>query len=592
MHFSTLALAAVAAPLAIAAPTSKRQQMALSNDDVMVLQLAHYLENLEYALYTGGCNDFTDADYQAAGFPAGFQENVCVIASHEATHRDTLAQILTEGGQTPLPACTYTFPYSDPVSFVDTANMITTGGIGAYLGGSELLTDSPTLEEAAGSILTVEARHDAYLRAGVGGSPFPTAFDTALTAEWIFSLVQMFIESCPMQLPGVVQLPKLMATAPAPQPHLMPAPAPGTLVEFKWDPSTFFNPVDSNAPLYIAMVNQNVSAPIFQQVQNLDFAAGTGSVPLPAEVQGIAFAALTTFSGGLDLNALKEKSNRRRTMSILITILVALFTFLIPRQVFSFPVPAPQLIWPDKFNLAEIVNKTISAAYTDSTNRAPLLPRGIGRWDTSAPDIGPSPEHISFSSSIGRRDVPKNRTPHVISASIAPLQPSASPSPVRNSNSSADSKEFDVRSDSESPEEWLAGCTPENGCVVPPKGGFRYDVRINTPATECTVIDTWTNLPIEACSEPDGKGTCKRLDTTPDGDMTPEGEEEPAICFHPQIGGKDLVDKWTGDKILETSRMNCRTKGTQSLRLWGGYTIPEEAQPETVVFEGVERIEG
>lgn len=54
---------------------------ALSQDDVSVLQLAHYLELLEYSLYSGGCNNFTDAQFTAAGFPTGFRENVCVIAS-------------------------------------------------------------------------------------------------------------------------------------------------------------------------------------------------------------------------------------------------------------------------------------------------------------------------------------------------------------------------------------------------------------------------------------------------------------------------------------------------------------------------------
>lgn len=84
-------------------------------------------------------------------------------------------------------------------------------GIGAYLGGSQLVADNPTLEEAAGSILTVEARHDSYLRNGVGGSPFPSSFDTGLTALWAFNLAQMFIVECPQQLPGQVALPKLEA---------------------------------------------------------------------------------------------------------------------------------------------------------------------------------------------------------------------------------------------------------------------------------------------------------------------------------------------------------------------------------------------
>lgn len=178
--------------------------------------------------------------------------------------------------------------------------MITSVGIGAYLGGSERLTDSPVLEEAAGSILAVEARHDAYLRTGLGASPFPTSFDTGLSAVWAFNLAQMFVVSCPQQLP-IVRLPKLNVTTLSPI-HLQPAVTAGTMVHFDWDPSTFFVTVAPDAPLYIAMVNQNISAPVFQPVTKTG--NDSGSVPVPAGFGGIAFACLTTFGGGLTLDQL------------------------------------------------------------------------------------------------------------------------------------------------------------------------------------------------------------------------------------------------------------------------------------------------
>ncbi|KAF2091305.1 hypothetical protein K490DRAFT_183, partial [Saccharata proteae CBS 121410] len=184
--------------LAAAAPLEKR---ALSDNDVAVLQLAHYLENLEYTLYSGGYDNFTDAQYTAAGFPAGFRDGVGLTAQQEAIHRDTLASVLSSNGQMPLPACTYSFPYSDPKTFVSLANMITTVGIGAYLGGALDLMDSPDLLTTASSILTVEARHDSFLRAGLGASPFPTPFDTSLTALWAYNLAHMFVVSCPQELP-------------------------------------------------------------------------------------------------------------------------------------------------------------------------------------------------------------------------------------------------------------------------------------------------------------------------------------------------------------------------------------------------------
>ena len=212
-----------------------------------------------------------------------------------------MATVLTAGGQTPLPACTYSFPYTDPVSFVDLANMITSVGIGVYLGGSTMLVDSAQLLTTAASILTNEARHDAFLRAGVGGSPFPTAFDTAISGLWAYNLAHMFVVSCPTELPGQVLLPKLSLASPAPEMHLQPPVPAGTALSFQWDPSTFFVSVAPSQPLYIALINQ-VSDPIFQQVTVTG--TGTGTVSVPDGVEGVAFAVLTTFSGGLNTTEL------------------------------------------------------------------------------------------------------------------------------------------------------------------------------------------------------------------------------------------------------------------------------------------------
>lgn len=201
-----------------------------------------------------------------------------------------------------MPPCLYSFPYTDPVSFVDLANMITSVGIGAYLGGASLLTDDPILETASAAILTVEARHDAYLRAGVGGSPFPTAFDTALTATFAYNLAQMFIVHCPQQLPITV-LPKLKLTAPAPQPDLQPPTPGGTQLTFNFDPSTFFVKFDPAAPLYIAFIN-SVTNTTF--VETTSCGTGCANVPLPDGLGGVAFAVLTTFAGDLTEEQLTE----------------------------------------------------------------------------------------------------------------------------------------------------------------------------------------------------------------------------------------------------------------------------------------------
>ena len=180
--------------------------------------------------------------------------------------------------------------------------MITSVGIGAYLGGGSLLTDDPALLTAASSIVTVESRHDAYLRAGVGGSPFPTSFDTVLTPTFAYNLAQMFIVHCPQQLPLPI-LPKLTLAAPAPEPDLQPPVAAGTKLTFHYDPTKFFVPVDQSKPLYIALVNL-VTNVTFTEVQK----CGTGCVqiPVPKGAAGVAFAVLTTFSGGLTEDQLTQ----------------------------------------------------------------------------------------------------------------------------------------------------------------------------------------------------------------------------------------------------------------------------------------------
>lgn len=279
---------------AVAAPVEKRANTlppVSSATDESVLQLALYLEHLEFALYTGGYENFTDAEYTAAGFPAGFRENVGVIASHEATHSATISAILEKAGYTPVPTCSYKFPYNSPTSFVDLANMITSVGIGAYLGGAELLTDDPVLEVASASILTVEARHDAYLRAGVGASPFPTSFDTALTAVFAYNLAQMFIVECPQQLPLPI-LPKLTLESPTPPANLQPPTPAGTLLKFTYDPSTFFVKVAPGTPLYIGLINM-VTNITYTEVTSCG--TGCATIPVPEGAAGAAFAVLTTF---------------------------------------------------------------------------------------------------------------------------------------------------------------------------------------------------------------------------------------------------------------------------------------------------------
>ena len=182
------------------------------------------------------------------------------------------------------------------VSLSLTDSMDSQVGIGAYIGGGSLLTDNPTLLSTASSILPNEARHDTYLRTGIGASPFPAPYSTSLTALWAYNLAHMFIASCPQELPGLALLPKLNLTSPMPPQNLQPPTPAGTTLSFAFDPSTFFVKVDPGEKLYVAFINQ-VSDPVFEELAMTGM--GSGTVPVPEGLGGVAFAVLTTFSGGL-----------------------------------------------------------------------------------------------------------------------------------------------------------------------------------------------------------------------------------------------------------------------------------------------------
>ncbi|OBT82759.1 hypothetical protein VE02_09923 [Pseudogymnoascus sp. 03VT05] len=192
MKFSQSIFALAAASIVSASPLAKRA----GPTDADILQYALTLEHLEDNFYQQGLAKFTQAQFEAAGFDATFYANIQKVSSDETEHVNFLTSGLTAAGAKPVAACTYNFPLTDVKTFIATASVLEGVGVSAYLGAAADIMSKAYLT-AAGSILTVEARHSSYIRAGLKQTPFAAPFDTPLSLDEVYTLAAGFITSCP-----------------------------------------------------------------------------------------------------------------------------------------------------------------------------------------------------------------------------------------------------------------------------------------------------------------------------------------------------------------------------------------------------------
>ncbi|KAF1840896.1 uncharacterized protein K460DRAFT_410290 [Cucurbitaria berberidis CBS 394.84] len=180
--------ATAAAPAAAAATLS----------DVDILNFALTAEHLESTYYKQGFAKFSMQDFMALGLTEGQVKSLMGVGQTEATHVTTLISAIAGAGAKPVEPCTYNFDaaLTSADSMVKTARVLEAVGVSAYLGAAPLVNSSDVLA-AAGSIVTVEARHQAFIRMASGAEPVPAAFDTALGPRAVFTLAAQFIKSCP-----------------------------------------------------------------------------------------------------------------------------------------------------------------------------------------------------------------------------------------------------------------------------------------------------------------------------------------------------------------------------------------------------------
>ena len=169
------ALAGGGALFAALASTAQAQ----SRGDVAILNFALTLEYLEAEFYKEAV-----ARDRLRGDTRRFAR---VVASHEVTHVRTLKSVLGASAVA-KPRFNFRGTTSNQGRFEATAQALEDTGVRAYLGQAANI-DSDALLKAAGTILTVEARHAAWIRHIRGESPAPQAFDRPASRRQILRAV-------------------------------------------------------------------------------------------------------------------------------------------------------------------------------------------------------------------------------------------------------------------------------------------------------------------------------------------------------------------------------------------------------------------
>jgi rubrerythrin len=154
--------------------------------DIAILNFALTLEYLEAAFYAEALQKMNLIDRNGAGVK-GFVE---LVAKHENTHVKALQATIPKLGGKPVKKPRFDFrdTNTDFDKFVATAIVLEDTGVRAY-GGQAPRVHLPAVLAAAASILTVEARHAAWIRYIAGQTPAPLAFDTAWSKETVLKAV-------------------------------------------------------------------------------------------------------------------------------------------------------------------------------------------------------------------------------------------------------------------------------------------------------------------------------------------------------------------------------------------------------------------
>ena len=154
------------------------------------------LEWLEASFYQQGFAKFPQSDFLSLGLTQQEVNDLISVGQSEQDHVVLLQSAIAQAGVQPVQPCQYNFGFTDAQGMVGTAAVLENVGVSAYLGAAPLVSDGGILS-TAGSILTIESRHQTFIRVASNVAAVPQSFDTPLSPKQVFSLAAPFIASCP-----------------------------------------------------------------------------------------------------------------------------------------------------------------------------------------------------------------------------------------------------------------------------------------------------------------------------------------------------------------------------------------------------------
>jgi rubrerythrin len=154
------------------------------------------LEILNYALTL----EYLEADFYTRGVKGGQLEGrtlelVEPIRDHEQAHVKGVTETIKAMGGKPVDKPEFTYPdgtFTDRTKFLKTASVFEELGVTAYHGQVPRV-DDPEILKAAAAIAGVESRHAAILADLIGGNPFPSPFEKAMSMKDVLAAADDFI---------------------------------------------------------------------------------------------------------------------------------------------------------------------------------------------------------------------------------------------------------------------------------------------------------------------------------------------------------------------------------------------------------------